>query len=73
MEEQVGAAGCVLIDDVASELDEPNKRILLELLQGRLTQFFITATGREIIEEGVSDDTAVFQIAEGRITQAQNP
>jgi len=73
MEEQVGTAGCVLIDDVASELDEPNKRILLELLQGRLTQFFITATGREIIEEGVSDDAAVFQIAEGRITQAQNP
>ncbi len=70
MEEHVGSAGCVLIDDVASELDEPNKRTLLELLQGRLTQFFITATGREIIEEGVSTDAAVFQIAQGRITQA---
>ena len=73
MEEQAGSAGCVLIDDVASELDVPNKRILLALLQGRLTQFFITATGREIIEEGVSSDAAVFQIARGRVSQAQNP
>ena len=70
MEERVGAAGCVLIDDVASELDEPNKRTLLDLLRGRPTQFFITATSREIIEEGLSGDAALFRIAQGRITQA---
>lgn len=69
MEERVGTAGCVLIDDVASELDEHNKRILLELLRGRFTQFFITATARDIIEEGVSSDAAVFHIAQGRITE----
>ena len=66
----MGTAGCVLIDDIASELDEHNKRILLELLRGRLTQFFITATARDIIEEGVSSDAAVFHIAQGRITEA---
>lgn len=70
MEERVGAAGCVLIDDVASELDAPNKRTLLELLRGRLTQFFITATARDSIEEGVSGDAAVFHLAQGRITEA---
>ena len=70
MEERVGAAACVLIDDVASELDEPNKRTLLDLLHGRPTQFFITATSREIIEEGLSGDAVLFRIAQGHITQA---
>ena len=70
MEERIGAAGCVLIDDVASELDESNKRALLELLRGRPTQFFVTATSREIIEEGLSGDAALFRITQGRITQA---
>lgn len=70
MEERVGGAGCVLIDDVASELDARNKRMLLELLRGRLTQFFITATARDSIAAGVSSDAAVFHLAQGRITKA---
>lgn len=70
MEEQANTPGCVLIDDVASELDESNKRILLELLQDRTTQFFITATSQEMIAAGVTQDSAVFQIEHGRITQA---
>jgi DNA replication and repair protein RecF len=70
MEEHVGAAGCVLIDDVASELDADNRRILLELLQDRLTQYFITATARDSIERGLNGDAALFQLAQGRITQA---
>ena len=70
LEERAGAAGCVLIDDVASELDEANKRTLLELLQGRLTQFFITATARELIPEGLASDAALWRIDQGRITQA---
>lgn len=67
-EERLGAAGCVLIDDVASELDEHNKKTLLEALREGRTQYFITATGRHIIEEGLDDSAAVFQVERGRIT-----
>ena len=70
MEERVGLAGCVLIDDVASELDNANKATLLRLLQDRLTQFFITATAQDLIAESISSDSAIFQIDHGRITQA---
>lgn len=70
MEERVGSGGCVLIDDVASELDETNRRALSELLRGRLSQFFITATGRESLTADVSGDAAMFNIAAGRISQA---
>jgi DNA replication and repair protein RecF len=68
MEERVGAAGCVLVDDVASELDDRNKKTLLEVLREGRTQYFITATGRNIIEEGLDDSAAVFQVEHGRIT-----
>lgn len=70
MEEQAKTPGCVLIDDVASELDEFNKRNLLELLQDRATQFFITATSQDMIANGITPESAVFQIEQGRITEA---
>ncbi len=70
MEERIGTAGCVLIDDVASELDENNKNILLELLRGRPTQFFITATSREAIADRLPTESAVFEMAQGRLSQA---
>lgn len=67
MEERVGARGCVLIDDVAAELDAPNRRTLLELLKGRSTQFFITATALEA--EAMTEDleASVFMIEQGRL------
>ena len=71
MEEHNGGAGCVLIDDVASELDDANRRTLLTLLQERSTQYFITATSRHSIEEGLQGDSALFDITQGRITQTR--
>jgi DNA replication and repair protein RecF len=68
LEERAGAAGCVLVDDVASELDEHNKKTLLDVLREGRTQYFITATGRNTIEEGVDDSAAVFRVEHGRIT-----
>lgn len=37
-------SGCVLIDDIASELDEKNRSRLLDFLGKTKSQFFITAT-----------------------------
>lgn len=70
MEEPGVVRACVLVDDVASELDEGNKRTLLGVLRERRTQFFVTATGRELIEEGLDEDAALFRVEQGRLTQA---
>jgi DNA replication and repair protein RecF len=69
MEESAGMSACVLVDDVASELDEKNKNRLLGFLRERRTQFFITATMEEIIKEAV-DDAAVFHVEHGQVKQA---
>lgn len=37
-------SGCVLIDDIASELDDTNRARLMAFLRERNSQFFITAT-----------------------------
>ena len=71
MEEQVGSSGCVLIDDVASELDDTNKNTLLDLLKDRITQYFITATDLKTIEQGMNRNETVFMVEKGRITQAK--
>jgi DNA replication and repair protein RecF len=70
MEERVGSAGCVLVDDVASELDEPNKQTLLAFLREGRTQYFVTATARDMIEAGLSDDAALFRVEQGQVIQA---
>ncbi|HYE36694.1 DNA replication/repair protein RecF [Methylocaldum sp.] len=72
MEESAGVSACVLIDDVASELDEDNKNRLLGFLRERRTQFFITATAEQIIKEAVDDDAAVFHVEHGQVMQSMN-
>lgn len=63
-------AGCVLIDDVASELDDDNRRTLLGVLRERQTQFFITATARTLIEESLDEHAVLFPMEQGRLTRA---
>jgi DNA replication and repair protein RecF len=70
MEERHGSSGCVLIDDIASELDEPNQQALMNILAGRKTQFFITATHRDARVTQGSAGVGVFEIAQGRIIKA---
>ncbi len=65
LEESLGARGCVLIDDLASELDAANRRKLLEFLKGRRAQFFISSTDPGIAE-GLQD-AAVFHVEHGRV------
>lgn len=70
LEARAGAAGCVLIDDVASELDEDNKKNLLGFLREGRTQYFITATATPTIETALDPDAALFHIAGGQVIQA---
>ena len=69
LEESLGARGCVLIDDLASELDSGNRGKLLEFLTLRQAQFFITATDPRLLEPAGLAETAVFQVEKGRVTR----
>jgi DNA replication and repair protein RecF len=70
LEESLGGAeGCVLIDDLASELDGVNRGRLLGFLQQRQAQFFITTTDPGILESVDSEDTAVFQLEDGWVAR----
>jgi DNA replication and repair protein RecF len=73
MEERIGSRGCVLIDDVAAELDSLNRQTLLDLLKGRSTQFFITATALDAEPMTGSLEATVFQIEQGRLIQSVAP
>jgi DNA replication and repair protein RecF len=70
LEERAGASSCVLIDDVASELDEANKRTLLGFLGEGRTQYFITATESRTIETALNNEASLFQIADGQVIHA---
>ena len=62
--------GCVLIDDLSSELDNANKAKLINFLLSMNVQIFITAT--EIDNFGHIDDLAdykMFHVEHGNITQ----
>ena len=70
LEEAVGKRGCVLIDDLASELDPGNRSKLLMFLKRRKGQFFITATDEWVREYAGRDDAAVFHVEHGCLTTA---
>jgi len=67
LEETLEAKGCVLVDDLASELDKDNRGKLLEFLLLRKTQFFITATDPQALEAGGLEDAAVFHVEHGQV------
>lgn len=70
LEEEVGLRGCVLIDDLASELDTVNRSLLLRFLEVRQGQFFITCTDQRLPEEAGRGEVSVFHVEHGRVTQA---
>lgn len=69
LEESLGSKGCVLIDDLASELDSHNRGKLIEFLKLRLAQFFITTTDPRIMESAGLGETVVFHVENGRVTR----
>ena len=70
MEANRGRKACVLIDDVASELDQNNRDRLLQLIQENQSQFFVSATDRETISQVASSEAVLFEIKNGQITRA---
>ncbi|MFZ4704146.1 MAG: DNA replication/repair protein RecF, partial [Candidatus Methylumidiphilus sp.] len=67
LEASIGTKGCVLIDDLASELDSENRSKLLGFLRQRQAQFFITATDSRLLELAGEGEAAIFQVENGLI------
>lgn len=49
LEEEAGTRAVILLDDIASELDEERRGHLFELLQGDKTQIFVTTTDKQTV------------------------
>jgi DNA replication and repair protein RecF len=64
-----GCSVCVLIDDLASELDRRNRARLLELLLRRRAQCFITAVHPDDLQCPSAEDTMMFHVEHGRISE----
>jgi len=69
LEESLETPACVLIDDLASELDRDNRANLLGFLQARKAQFFITATDPQALAAAGLEEVAVFHAERGRLTR----
>jgi len=69
LEEMIDNRGCVLIDDLASELDSDNRDKLLRFLEMRRGQFFITATDERVFENVRLGEASVFHVEHGRIKE----
>jgi DNA replication and repair protein RecF len=69
LEESLGNKGCVLIDDLASELDQGNRMRLLQFLRQRQAQFFITTTDPRLLEQAGLEDAAVLHMEQGRLAR----
>jgi DNA replication and repair protein RecF len=63
---RIGAWPLILLDDVASELDERRRRALGNIIRGTQAQFFISTTGEEYMflpaEEG-----KIWMVEEGML------
>lgn len=68
--ESLSVRGCVLIDDLASELDDDNRARLLRFLEAVPSQVFISTTDDRIRHELGTAEAALFRIAGGRIERA---
>jgi len=51
LNEEAGLSPVILVDDLAAELDQPHKALLLEVLQERQAQVFLTVTERQLLSE----------------------
>jgi recombinational DNA repair ATPase RecF len=69
MEEKLGEAPIVVLDDVDSELDAPRAKRLFAALGKRQRQLIITGTAQPPpeLEQGVHAEVQLVRISEGRV------
>ena len=70
LNEQHGRCGCILIDDLASELDKPNQSALLAFLSQLESQVFITSTTNQLSCTQARFECALFTMKQGHVMPA---
>lgn len=68
VEQSRGYPPILLLDDLASELDERRLDQIMNYLSERRTQMFISATGRETIMSRCRGETRLFRVFHGTVT-----
>ena len=69
LQEYHGLHVCLLVDDIASELDQNNRERLFSSLRQPNLQLFVTATSKDIFSLEQLQDAAVFHVEHGKIIQ----
>ncbi len=72
LESQLGKRGCVLIDDLASELDATNRSKLLSFIKSLNGQIFVTATDEAVRHSAGLEAAALFHVERGCLTRREN-
>lgn len=72
LEDRLGRRGCILIDDLASELDVANRLKLLSFIQNLKGQFFVTATDEGVRRCAGLEEATLFHVERGRLTRLEN-
>ena len=67
MQQPDGNLATILIDDIASELDEARKKFLLDFLLDMQAQLFITTTDLKLLSAGADANATLFAIEQGCI------
>ena len=65
--EHMGRKLVILVDEVASELDEESRRRVFSVLGSLGVQTFVTAVSRELLENAAWLPDAVFHVEQGRV------
>jgi len=68
----IGTWPLILLDDVASELDEVKREALGSIIRGTQAQFFISTTGEEYMFLP-AEDGKIFQVTDGRLEPFEVP
>ena len=62
----------MLFDDLPAELDEDNRKLILNLLSRLDVQLFVTSVQKEQIPTSGWRSSAVFHVEQGCVTQLQD-
>lgn len=70
--ESTGQQAVVLFDDLPAELDEDNRKLILNLLSRLDVQLFVTSVQKEQIPTSGWRSSAMFHVEQGCVTQLQD-
>lgn len=69
LREEIGRQAVLLLDDLASELDEENRLRLMAVLRETESQVFVTAVNEDTLGPAAREHCSMFHVEQGRVIQ----